>query len=372
MLRILFLEPFDGGSHRAFLAGLVRASRHEIVPLTLPAGEWRARTRRGVQELAELSGAIPGSFDAVVATDMVDLPVFLALTRPRFAGTPILFYMHENQFTYPRIRGTKLNSWFGAMNYLSALAADRVAFNSAYHRDDFLAALRTLATQPNNWLRAPAIGTIAARSSVLPIGVDLPRPAAPRTPSNDGPLILWNHRWEFDKAPDVFARAVLALAAEGRPFRLAIAGEPGPNPHPALFELRDRLAERVVQFGPAATRAAYEALLCESDVVVSTTRHEFFGIGMVEALAAGCFPVAPRRFTYPELVPPELHSRCLYDDEAGLVALLRAAIAGPPAPPGLLRESAERFAWERVGPQWDAFLEALAGLRPHSADADVR
>src|SRR6185295_10633693 len=195
--------------------------------------------RRGAQELAAAASSVTGDFDFLVATDMLDLPSFLALTRPRFSSLPVLLYMHENQFTYPRLRGTKLNSWFGQINYLSACAADAVAFNSEYHRQYFLGALRTLATQPNNWLLPEAIDALERKSFALPVGVELAWLDEHRLGRDPGepPLILWNHRWEFDKAPDMFARVVLHLAADGVPFRLALAGDPGPNPHPALARL---------------------------------------------------------------------------------------------------------------------------------------
>lgn len=365
-LRVLFIEPFYGGSHRAFADGLRAHSRHEIVLLTLPEAEWRRRMRRGAQELAPAALALDGYFDAIVATDMLDLPTFLALTRRRFAHTPVLFYLHENQFTYPRIRGTRLNSWFGAMNYLSAAAADRVAFNSDYHRADFLAALRTLEAEPNNWLLSSRIGQIEAQSHVLPIGVELrwldeltPVRAEPK---HEGllPLVLWNARWEFDKAPDVFARALIRLSFEGVAFHVAIAGDPGPNPHPAMLELRAALGERVVQFGLLPTRSDYGRLLWRSDVVVSTARHEFFGVGMVEALYAGCFPVAPAAHNYPALVPPGLHTSCLWRDEDELAELLREAVRGNRPGGEELRASAARFAWDDVAPVWDRALEALA------------
>jgi len=41
--------------------------------------------------------------------------------------------------------------------------------------------------------------------------------------------------------------------------------------------------------------------------VLSTARHEFFGIAVVEALLAGCLPWLPDRLSYPELLPPALH-----------------------------------------------------------------
>lgn len=370
-MRVLFVEPFHGGSHAAFAEGLRAHSRHEVVLLTLPEAEWRRRMRLGAQELAAPALALHEEFDALIATDMLDLGTFLALTRRRFANVPVLFYFHENQFTYPRIRGTKLNSWFGAMNYLSALAADRVAFNSAYHREEFLAALRTLDHQPNNWLEARAIDLIEAKSGVLPVGVELhwlddPAIAAaePKRQEGDGPLVLWNARWEFDKAPDVFARAVRRLADAGLAFRLALAGDPGPNPHPAMAELGESLAARVVQFGRLPGRSAYGRLLNDADIVVSTARHEFFGVGMVEALHAGCFPIAPAAHNYPALIPESLHGACLWHDEDDLATKLAAAIEG--RRPGLaaLCESAARYGWDRIAPQWDAAIDGLVGHVP--------
>ena len=363
-MRVLFVEPFYGGSHKAFADGLAEHSRHEIELLTLPEGEWRRRMRRGAQELAAQAVEVTGDFDLVIATDMLDVPTFLALTRPRFARTPVLYYLHENQFTYPRIRGTKLNSWFGQINYLSALAADSVAFNSEYHRRDFFGALRTLATQPNNWLVESSITSIEGKSQVLPVGVDLAGLDEYRvTPGMSGPpLILWNHRWEFDKSPEMFARVIERLAADGCDFRLAIVGEAGFNPSPALPLLAESMPARIVQFGYAPSRARYAELLWESDIVVSTTRHEFFGVGMVEALYCGCVPCAPDSFTYPDLVPVELHGACLFENEAEFEAKLRALLANRPDPSSL-RASADRFDWGVVARQWDAAVETVRADR---------
>jgi glycosyltransferase involved in cell wall biosynthesis len=371
---VLFVEPFYGGSHRAFLDGLVRHSRHDFTLLTLPDGEWRQRMRRGAQELAAQARAIERNFDLLVVSDMLDLPAFLALTRPRFAHTPVLAYFHENQFTYPRIRGTKFNSWFGQINYLTALAADAVAFNSEFHRQDFLGALRSLAGQPNNWLVPESIHAIEKKSFVLSVGVELDwldvhkllrDPAKP-------PLVLWNHRWEFDKSPELFARVIRRLATEEVPFALALAGEPGLNPSPALADLARGLPERIRHFGFVADRDDYARLLWESDVVVSTTRHEFFGVAMVEAMYAGCVPLAPRNFNYPALVPPELHETCLFDDEDALAGRLRSLLAARPSGASeLVRASATRFAWAQVAPVWDAALGRLASRESATCPNDA-
>ena len=364
MARGLFVEPFFGGSHRAFAEGLLEHGGHDLELLTLPGREWRRRMRLGAQVLAGKAAEVRGALDFLLVSDMLDLPAFLALTRPRFERVPVLLFMHENQLTYPRLRGTKLNSWFGQINYLSALAADRVAFNSEYHRDDFLGALEELEQQPNNWLTREGIEAIRGKSAVLPVGVDLG--SLGEGPGEAGadasPLVLWNHRWEFDKSPDAFVRTVSTLAEEGLDFRVAVAGERGDNPSEAMLELPEHLGERLVQFGPVAGRDGYARLLWEADVSVSSTRHEFFGISTVEAMWCGCLPIAPRRYNYPALVPESLQGRCLYERESELLALTREAIRSGrrDGDREALRASAGRYAWEVVGPRWEAALAELS------------
>lgn len=363
MARGLFVEPFYGGSHRSFLDGLVAHSRHDVHLLTLPEGEWRRRMRRGAQELAPLARELEGEFEFLVVSDMLDLPAFLALTRPRFERTPILAYFHENQMTYPRLKGTKFNSWFGQINYMTALAADAVAFNSEFHRHDFLGALRSLAEQPNNWLFSGGIDEIEAKSTVLPVGVELKWSAA-RTHSSDASArtILWNHRWEFDKAPELFARMLGRLKAKGVPFRLIVLGEPGDNPTEAITSLPEAFPGEIVHFGYAQSRAEYERLVAQSDIVVSTTRHEFFGVGMVEAMATGCVPCVPNRYNYPALVPEDLHHQLLWEDEADLVVKLERLLTGDLPSRAAIRASAMRFDWPQVAPLWDRIIDQLAGI----------
>ena len=50
------------------------------------------------EQFNELKDGLP---DLIVATDMLDLTTFAALTRHRTAGIPMVVYFHENQITYP-------------------------------------------------------------------------------------------------------------------------------------------------------------------------------------------------------------------------------------------------------------------------------
>ena len=87
-----------------------------------------------------------------------------------------------------------------------------------------------------------------------------------------------------------------------------------------------RLADAIEHWGYVASRAEYLRLLAASDLVISTADHEFFGISVLEAIAAGAFPLLPNRLSYPELIPPELHSACLYNDEDDLFAKAAACL----------------------------------------------
>ncbi|MEO1335832.1 MAG: glycosyltransferase, partial [Myxococcota bacterium] len=137
-----------------------------------------------------------------------------------------------------------------------------------------------------------------------------------------GPLILWNHRWEHDKQPEVFFEALASLDRKNKPYRLAIAGLRFER-WPACFdEARERLGDRIEQFGPLAQREDYVRLLQRADIAVSTAAHEFLGISMIEAAHFGAFVLVPNRLAYPDVFPPAFR----YETDEELVERLAASI----------------------------------------------
>jgi glycosyltransferase involved in cell wall biosynthesis len=306
--------------------------------------------------------------DLFLATDMVDLTTFLALTRATTHGTPVALYMHENQLTYPLRPGEKRDLHYGFINYASMLCADGVFFNSAYHLEAWFDELPRLLKHFPDYNELPSVAGLRARSAVLPLGLalaglDAHRPAAPQ----EGPaLIVWNHRWEYDKNPGEFLDVLCHLAAEGVEFRVAILGENFVRVPPEFEVARGQLGERVVQFGYAPSRADYARWLWQADIVVSTALHDFFGAAVVEALYCGCWPVLPWRLTYPQFVPPDVRARCLYRSHEELLALLRDAIAQAEArradsegTVAALRAVAAEYDWGRLAPHYDRILAAV-------------
>lgn len=363
-MRICLLEPYDTGSHGAWLRGYARRSRHEVTPLTLKGQFWKWRMHGGAVTLARIYRERFGADgpDLILATDMLDLSTFLALTRDLTYRTPTALYMHENQLTYPPRPGEKRDLHYGFINYASMLCADQVLFNSQYHLDAWFDELpRLLKHFPDN-NELQTIAEIKARSAVLPLGLDLQALDAQRVPKADGPLlILWNHRWEYDKDPETFLQALYALDTTGLPFRVALLGEQFVRVPPAFEEARQRLGPHLAQFGYVESYSEYARWLWRADVVVSTAIHDFFGAAVVEAIYCDTFPLLPNRMAYPQFIPTECRSRCLYEDFEGLVERLIGAAQDPVsvrrAP---LREAVARYDWQRMAPRYDDLFEAMA------------
>ncbi len=320
-VRILYLEPFDTGSHAQFGRVLTQNLDAEWTVLTLPGRHWKWRMRGAMLHFAESHrGELAADYDLVLASSFIPLAELIAFA-PGLAGVPKILYFHENQLTYPVRDEQERDTHFGFTQIVSASLADLCLFNSEFNRTSFLAAAGDLiGRMPDahpNW----ALAQIEARSEVLAVPMDLPPHSIEvESPHPDGPLILWNHRWEHDKNPELFFEVLGQLAAEGVPYRVAVCGERFRRA-PEVFESAEtQLASRTEHWG-YLKRDEYEALLKRADCVVSTAHHEFFGVSVLEAVHFGCRPFVPNRLSYPELFPPSYR----YANDAELLSRLRDA-----------------------------------------------
>lgn len=334
VVRILYVEPFEGGSHAAFGRTLRARVDAEWCALTLPARHWKWRMRGAAPWFArEHREALCEPFDLVFASAYLSLVELVGLT-PALAQTPAVLYFHENQLAFPtrdEFSGER-DTHFGFTQLVSSLAATRCVFNSAYNRDSFLAGGRDLLSRLPDAVPPGWIEEIEAKSVVIGLPLELPAPAAAvsDTPTGDralGPLIVWNHRWEHDKDPESFFAALLELDRLEVPFRVAVCGQRF-RQQPPVFEMaRARLGRRVEQWGPLP-RAEYEALLGRAQLAVSTAQHEFFGISMLEAAHFGAHPLVPDRLAYPELFPAMYRYESSDELVGRLASMCRAWCAG--------------------------------------------
>ncbi len=346
--RVLALEPWLGGSHRAFLEGWSARTRHALEIVGLPDRHWKWRMRAGAWELARTVGDGPPP-DALLVSDYVDLPALYGFLPPSWSDVPALAYFHENQLTYPvQCSSETRDSGYGFTNVLTCLRAQRVVFNSRFHRDEFGAAARDLLERLPNPNPIDEFETALSASAVVAPGADLetlPLGAGPAA----GPLrVLFAHRWEHDKDPAAFLLAARDAQRRGAELELVLLGETYGALPDGVAELLTELAPAIAHRGYLPSRSAYAEALGGCDLAVSTARHEFFGVGVVEALAAGVTPLVPRRLSYPEVVGEELGNDVLYSAADELVRRL-VEHAADPAP---LRARAHREALRQRAATW--------------------
>ena len=370
-MNILALEPYYGGSHRAFLDGWIERSRHNWTLLTHTPNKWKWRMRHSAVTLSKqvkLAMEDGESWDAIFCSDMLNLAEFLGLC-PQLANLPTVVYFHENQLTYPVEYAREWDYHFSITNMTSALAASQAWFNSEYNRDSFLSELEIfLKRMPDNQ-PLDAIGTIRKKSTIVHPCISLPSPNTHHSllSTHHSPHILWAARWEQDKNPQAFFDAVNALADKGIDFKLSvIGGGNSRNTLPIFDENKEKHKDRIVHWGWMETREDYLAVLQECDIAVSTAIHEFFGISMAEAAAAGAYPLVPDALAYPELLDRDNNPDFFYDNSAPHLIARLEELCTSTAEGKLWNDNPDRgiktvtrFAWEKNVPAMDDAISAI-------------
>ncbi len=302
-MKITLLEPYLAGSHEQWANGL--ASNFDVQLLSLKGQYWKWRMHGGAISLATQFSALEDRGDIILATDMLDLTTFLSLAD--VGDRPVAMYFHENQLTYPwspsdRDVQKDRDNHYGFINYASALAADWVFFNSAYHRDSFLEALTPFLKHFPDARNMDSIDVIRNKSSVLPLALDLHRfDALEANDPHEKPRILWNHRWEYDKNPDLFFSTLSELKNEGLEFELIVLGEHFVRAPEVFEKAKDELGAAIIQFGFADSFQSYAEWLWKSDIAPITSNQDFFGISAIEAAYCNNHIIAPDRLAFPEV-----------------------------------------------------------------------
>ncbi|MDM8527764.1 glycosyltransferase [Anaerolineales bacterium HSG24] len=181
-------------------------------------------------------------------------------------------------------------------------------------------------------------------------------------PESSLPLILWAHRWEHDKNPADFFRALTILSERGLSFELAVLGENFSQQPKVFLQSQTRLAKHIVQFGYADSFADYAHWLWRADILPVTSNQDFFGGTVVEAIYCGCFPLLPHRLAYPYLIPAEYQPHCFYHTFDELVSRLEQAITNIEQTRQFsLRDVVVQYDWQIQAEGYDRLFAELAG-----------
>lgn len=368
-MKVLLLSAYHAASHHRWAQGLIDHLPHfEFDLFTQPPRHFSWRSRGNSLTWAFDKDLRSTDADVCLATSMVDLAGLRGMV-PHLATIPTAVYFHENQFAYPTrdrrpTKDKRANADLLLTDLYTALAAHRVLFNSPYNRRSFLEKAQEFLDQMPDQVPQGVVDSLADRSEVLP--VPLEDILFDSTGGDDGdhrPLrILWNHRWEYDKAPDRFFEALFALEARFD-FRLVVVGQQFRKAPPIFEEARRRLSDRIDHWGWVESKEDYHKLLRESDIVVSTALHEFQGLAVLEAVALGALPVLPNRLAYPDffdlccLYPSHPESPAL--DTAALADHLAVLLADPESTRRRERPDLSRLRWSVLADRYEEELGAL-------------
>ncbi|XP_005463431.1 tRNA-queuosine alpha-mannosyltransferase isoform X1 [Oreochromis niloticus] len=396
--RVLLVEAFYGGSHKQ-LIDLLKENIAGCSVFTLPAKKWHWRARTAALYFSQTIPACP-SYRLLFSSSVLSLCELAAL-RPDLAQLKKVLYFHENQLLYPVRRHQDRDFQYGYNQVLSCLVADVVVFNSRFNMDSFLSSIPSfmkkipdhrpkdldrlirpkcvvlnfplqfpdvsrflpkhkLVRRPTEQSHVDDIITLQAKQQQSRAhDEDTPRceqPAEGGVANQVKPLhIVWPHRWEHDKNPELFFSTLLRLKERGLDFHLSVLGETFTDVPEIFSSSRLLLDSHILNWGFLPSKEDYLRVLCEADVVVSTASHEFFGVAMLEAVHCGCFPLCPKALVYPEIFPAQY----LYSTPEQLCKRLQGLCRKPDvARRHIVKVDTSAYSWVALKPHFQHLLSA--------------
>ncbi|XP_057611251.1 glycosyltransferase-like domain-containing protein 1 isoform X3 [Chionomys nivalis] len=314
-MSILIIEAFYGGSHQQ-LVDLLQEELDSCVLYTLPAKKWhwRARTaalsfsqsipssehysknkqknykRKNEREIRTTytTFLLPnGKKRTLFASSVLNLAELAAL-RPDLGKLKKILYFHENQLVYPVKKYQERDFQYGYNQILSCLVADVVVFNSIFNMESFLTSIgKFLKLIPDHRPK------------------DLESIIRPKCQVIYFPIRFPDVSREHDKDPESFFKVLMHLKNLGLNFHVSVLGETFTDVPDIFSEAKKALGSSVLHWGYLPCKEDYFRVLCMADVVISTAKHEFFGVAMLEAVYCGCYPLCPKDLVYPEIFPAE-------------------------------------------------------------------
>uniref|UniRef100_UPI0009B42CA8 tRNA-queuosine alpha-mannosyltransferase n=1 Tax=Monopterus albus TaxID=43700 RepID=UPI0009B42CA8 len=333
------------------------------------------------------------SYRVLFSSSVLNLCDLVAL-RPDLACLKKVLYFHENQLAYPVRKDQERDFQYGYNQVLSCLVSDVVVFNSLFNMDSFLSSISSFMKKIPDHRPRDLAQVIRPKCVVLNYPVQFPDvsrllpkhklvrwqkvgPGQPQTsgsgdwptseprtdkkpvheegPEDQGkPLhIVWPHRWEHDKNPELFFSTLLKLKEKQLDFHVSVLGETFTDIPDIFLEARSLLDSHILNWGFLTSREDYLRVLCQADVVVSTAKHEFFGVAMLEAVHCGCYPLCPKALVYPEIFPAEY----LYSTPEQLCKRLKQLCRRPDvARTHISKVDTSSFSWASLKQRFETLL----------------
>ncbi|XP_057884516.1 glycosyltransferase-like domain-containing protein 1 isoform X6 [Melospiza georgiana] len=338
-MSVLLIEPFYGGSHKQLMDLLQEELQEDCVLCTLPAKKWHWKARTSALYFMQ---TVPTS------------------SKYRF--------MPEHKLArLDKVIGVKRNGDAYQSEGLPGQEESRAVMKTSdAHLESGLCEPQPgLCTTQHEGLPSPAAAPVRAEApqSTNPCqGEDKQRLTFNLSNILSGldyqqrPLhIAWPHRWEHDKDPETFFKVLMKLKEQDLTFHVSVLGETFSEIPDIFSEAREVLGSSVLHWGYLPSKDDYFRALCTADVVISTAKHEFFGVAMIEAVYCGCYPLCPKALVYPEIFPAEY----LYSTPEQLFKRLQNFCKRPDiVRRHLYKGETAGFSWAALGSKFRSLLAA--------------
>ncbi|MEC9491337.1 tRNA-queuosine alpha-mannosyltransferase domain-containing protein [Flexistipes sp.] len=299
-IKILLLSAYEAKSHKCWRKFMEENfTKYKFTSVVLPPRffSWRIHGNPLIFREYETE-KLTENYDLIIATSMCDVATIKGFF-PNLAGIPVIVYFHENQFAYPETERVKSYQDAQIKSINSAAVAEKLLFNSFYNMQTFLEEGEKLLKKMPDFNKIKIFEKLAAKSEVLPVPI-YPLGFDKKT-ANNTPVILWNHRWEYDKAPERFFQAINKLRNKGYSFKLNVVGQQFRRQPECFDKYKNIFRDEILHWGYIKDIDKYHEILRNSDFVVSASLHEFQGLAVLEAVSAGAVPVVPDRMAYREI-----------------------------------------------------------------------
>ncbi|KAM7049715.1 tRNA-queuosine alpha-mannosyltransferase isoform 10-T16 [Acridotheres tristis] len=338
-MSVLLIEPFYGGSHKQLMDLLQEELQEDCVLCTLPAKKWHWKARTSALYFMQ---TVPTS---------------------------------SNYRFMPEHKLARLEKVIGVKR-----SGDAYQSEGLPGQQESRAVMKASDAHPESGLCEPQPGLCTTQHEGLPSP-----PAAPvqaEAPESTNPCqgedkqcltfnlsnilsgldyqqrplhIAWPHRWEHDKDPETFFKVLMKLKEQDLPFQVSVLGETFSEIPDIFSEAREVLGSSVLHWGYLPSKDDYFRALCAADVVISTAKHEFFGVAMIEAVHCGCYPLCPKALVYPEIFPAEY----LYSTPEQLFKRLQNFCKRPDiVRRHLYKGNTAGFSWAALGSKFRSLLAA--------------
>lgn len=308
-MNILILSPYDAPSHQYWWRALIdQLSVHKCVVMTLPARYFSWRFRGNSLTLSQ-DKRLQETYDLIIATSMTDMSALKGFC-PSISDTPTILYFHENQFAYPDQGDSHHLVERQITSLYSAIVAKRLVFNSEFNKKTFLEGVAHLLKKLPDGIPPGINEGLKDKSLIISVSLTpfnqlqkINLQESIKKPVN----IVWNHRWEHDKGVEELEIFISMLVNSDIDFRFHLIGQSFrrvPQSINNAIELL-RKHQKLGSSGFIESRDEYLQLLANCQIVLSTARHEFQGLAVLEAIQAGCIPVVPDALAYREFIDSE-------------------------------------------------------------------